>query len=93
MESSRAEKLDKIRQIGETVSVEFKRCGGNIEHDVYETVCSFSNRFGGDIYLVRNHLQRAPEEDIGWRYAYERLETSILRINIANGECITIDQR
>ena len=51
MESSRAEKLDKIRQIGETVSVEFKRCGGNIEHDVYETVCSFSNRFGGDIYL------------------------------------------
>ena len=51
MEFSRAEKLDKIRQIGETVSVEFKRCGGNIEHDVYETVCSFSNRFGGDIYL------------------------------------------
>ena len=48
---------------------------------------------GGDIYLVRNRLQRAPEEDIGWRYAYERLETSILRINIANGECITIDQR
>lgn len=48
---------------------------------------------GGDIYLVRNRLQRAPEEDIGWRYAYERLETSVLRINIANGECITIDQR
>lgn len=48
---------------------------------------------GGDIYLVRNRLQRAPEEDIGWRDAYERLETSVLRINIANGECITIDQR
>ena len=31
--------------------MEFKRCGGNIEHDVYETVCSFSNRFGGDIFL------------------------------------------
>lgn len=31
--------------------MEFKRCGGNIESDVYETVCSFSNRFGGDIFL------------------------------------------
>ena len=45
------ERLDALRKIGETVSVEFKRCGGNIEHDVYETVCSFSNRFGGDIFL------------------------------------------
>ena len=45
------ERLDSLRKIGETVSVEFKRCGGNIEHDVYETVCSFSNRFGGDIFL------------------------------------------
>ena len=51
MEANKIEKIDKIRQIGETVSVEFKRCGGNIEHDVYETVCAFSNRFGGDIYL------------------------------------------
>lgn len=51
MNVSKKESLDRIRQIGETVSVEFKRCGGNIEHDVYETVCSFSNRFGGDIYL------------------------------------------
>ncbi len=40
--------------IGETVAVEFKRCGGNIEGDVYETVCSFSNRFGGDIFLGVN---------------------------------------
>lgn len=48
---------------------------------------------GGDIYLVRNRLQRAPEEDIGWRFAYQRLETSILRINIMNGECITIDHK
>lgn len=51
MNASKKESLDRIRQIGETVSVEFKRCGGNIEQDVYETVCSFSNRFGGDIYL------------------------------------------
>ena len=45
------ERLENILKIGETVAVEFKRCGGNIESDVYETVCSFSNRFGGDIFL------------------------------------------
>ena len=37
--------------IGETVAVEFKRCGNGIEHDTYESVCSFLNRFGGDLFL------------------------------------------
>ena len=37
--------------IGENVGVEFKRCGNQIKNDVYETVCSFLNRFGGDIFL------------------------------------------
>jgi len=27
------EKLEKILAVGETVAVEFKRCGGNIESD------------------------------------------------------------
>ncbi|MDR1136145.1 MAG: putative DNA binding domain-containing protein [Clostridiales Family XIII bacterium] len=40
-----------ILAVGETVAVEFKRCGGKAEADTYETVCSFLNRFGGDIYL------------------------------------------
>jgi ATP-dependent DNA helicase RecG len=31
--------------------VEFKRCGGGIGADTYKTVCSFLNRYGGDIYL------------------------------------------
>ena len=43
--------LKKIFQIGETIAVEFKRCGNRIENDVYETVCSFLNRFGGDLFL------------------------------------------
>ena len=43
--------LKLIFDVGETIAVEFKRCGGNIESDTYETVCSFLNRFGGDIYL------------------------------------------
>ena len=40
-----------ILTIGETVAVEFKRCGNGIESETYETVCSFLNRFGGDIFM------------------------------------------
>lgn len=43
--------LGTILKIGETVAVEFKRCGNGIESDVYETVCAFLNRFGGDVFL------------------------------------------
>ena len=43
--------LKKILDVGETIGVEFKRCGNGLENDVYETVCSFLNRFGGDIFL------------------------------------------
>lgn len=42
------ETLRSILKIGETVAVEFKRCGNGIESDTYETVCSFLNRFGGE---------------------------------------------
>lgn len=44
-------KLQSILTIGENIAIEFKRCGNGIEHDVYETVCSFLNRFGGDIFM------------------------------------------
>lgn len=43
--------LKSILTIGETVAVEFKRCGNGIESEVYETVCSFLNRFGGDVFM------------------------------------------
>ena len=43
--------LQSVLEIGETIGVEFKRCGNGIESDVYESVCSFLNRFGGDIYM------------------------------------------
>ncbi|MDR0221393.1 MAG: putative DNA binding domain-containing protein [Lachnospiraceae bacterium] len=46
-----SEKLNKARAVGENVCTEFKRAGGKIEDDTYETVCAFLNRFGGDIYL------------------------------------------
>jgi len=45
------DKLRKAITIGETVVIEFKRCGGSIESDTYESVCSMLNRYGGDIYL------------------------------------------
>ena len=37
--------------LGESVSLEFKKCSNGIHSDVYETVCSFLNRFGGEILL------------------------------------------
>ena len=43
--------LQSIFTIGETVAVEFKRCGNGIENDTYETVCSFLNRFGGELFM------------------------------------------
>lgn len=43
--------LKTLLKIGETITIEFKRCGNKIESDVYETVCAFLNRFGGDILL------------------------------------------
>ena len=44
-------KFKTVLAIGETVAVEFKRCSDGIRADTYETVCSFLNRYGGDIYL------------------------------------------
>lgn len=43
--------FESMLTIGETVAVEFKRCGNGVEHDVYESVCSFLNRFGGDLFM------------------------------------------
>ena len=43
--------LQSLLTIGENAAVEFKRCGNGIENDVYETVCSFLNRFGGDLFM------------------------------------------
>jgi len=44
-------RLEKALFLGENIAIEFKRCGGNIESDTYETVCSMLNRFGGEIFL------------------------------------------
>ncbi len=41
----------KIIKKGEGISVEFKRSQSSINRDIYDTVCAFSNRIGGDLFL------------------------------------------
>ena len=36
---------------GEGVTIEFKECRNEIASEIYPTVCSFSNRFGGHIIM------------------------------------------
>lgn len=36
---------------GESATCELKRCGGRPENDTFETICSFANHMGGNIYL------------------------------------------
>ena len=49
-----SELLTHIKQ-GESHIVEFKKSASNITKDVYETVCAFSNRDGGHIFLGVNN--------------------------------------
>ncbi len=39
---------------GEGVTIEFKECKNEVSSEVYSTVCSFSNRFGGHIFMGVN---------------------------------------
>ena len=45
--------LDLISQ-GEGVTIEFKECKNEIASEVYPTICSFSNRFGGHLFMGVN---------------------------------------
>ncbi|MCD7957071.1 MAG: putative DNA binding domain-containing protein [Lachnospiraceae bacterium] len=45
------EKLDEMLQGGEGFTVEYKECVNGLNNSVFETVCSFSNRYGGYILL------------------------------------------
>ena len=49
------EKLANILAVGEGINVEFKRCGNQVESDTFETICSFANHSGGNVFLgVKN---------------------------------------
>lgn len=45
------EKLEEMLQAGEGFTVEYKECVNGLNNSVFETVCSFSNRYGGHIIL------------------------------------------
>ena len=47
----RVEEFEAVLKVGEHIGVEFKSARGGAKDDVFETVCSFLNRFGGDIFL------------------------------------------
>ena len=51
--------LLKLIEGGENIQVEFKKSTTEITKDVYDTVCSFSNRDGGTIVLGVNFGHRA----------------------------------
>lgn len=43
--------FESILKTGEGTTIEFKRCGNKAEADTFETVCSFANHAGGQIFL------------------------------------------
>ena len=45
------DELENLIRSGENIHTEFKQCTKNITKDLYDTVCSFSNRDGGIIIL------------------------------------------
>lgn len=45
------ELFDGLLKDGENFTVEFKTCKNELNNSVFETVCSFSNRYGGFIFL------------------------------------------
>ena len=45
------EELRKILARGEDIVTEYKACANKIGKSVYETICSFSNRYGGHLIL------------------------------------------
>ena len=45
------EQIKKLLAEGEGITVEFKECVNGLSNSVFETVCSFSNRYGGYVLL------------------------------------------
>jgi ATP-dependent DNA helicase RecG len=43
--------MQKLLSKDEKITIEYKECQKGIQEDVYETVCSFSNRYGGYIIM------------------------------------------
>ena len=44
-------KIKNLIKQGEGLRVEFKKCRAALNKDIFETVCAFLNRFGGELLL------------------------------------------
>lgn len=70
---------DRIRQLladGEGLTVEYKKCTDKLSNTVYETVCAFSNRYGGHLILGVN--------DEGIPLGVNKAAAKLLRKDFAN---------
>ena len=45
------EQFNRLLSEGEGLTIEYKKCVDGLNNSVFETVCSFSNRYGGYILL------------------------------------------
>ena len=43
--------FEKFITLGENICIEFKQGRNGFDDDAFQTVCSFLNRFGGDLFL------------------------------------------
>lgn len=58
--NNRGERMKEQIALGEGVTIEFKLASAGVHDDVFETVCSFANGRGGDMFLgVNDHGQLA----------------------------------
>ena len=48
------DQINKLLSTGESLTVEYKECTNALSNSVFETVCSFSNRYGGHMFLGVN---------------------------------------
>ncbi|MBP5163545.1 MAG: ATP-binding protein, partial [Spirochaetales bacterium] len=54
MDYTKSETIKEILSKGEGLTVDYKSCTSGLNNSVFETVCSFSNRYGGYILLGVN---------------------------------------
>jgi ATP-dependent DNA helicase RecG len=57
--------LQALIKQGEGISVEFKECRHSLNRDVYETVCAFLNRHGGNLLLGVGDASTVTGVDLG----------------------------
>lgn len=56
----RQEKIKELLEAGEGFTVEYKECANGLNNSVFETVCSFSNRYGGYMLLGVKEVDKKP---------------------------------